>query len=59
MRSSAWEEHRRRCVHYFDGDCTRFCSRAEQFRPCSGGCPRMRRFEARENGLDDESGRRS
>lgn len=43
----AREEHRRRCVHLFEGECTRNCTSPEQFRPCSGRCPRMRIYNQR------------
>ena len=38
----AREEHRLRCVHLFEREGTRNCTSPEQFRPCSGRCPRMR-----------------
>ena len=30
----AREDRRLKCIHLFDGECTRNCSSPEQFRPC-------------------------
>lgn len=41
----AREDRRLKCIHLFDGECTRNCSSPEQFRPCDGRCPRMRSYD--------------
>ena len=40
----AREDRRLKCIHLFGGECTRNCSSPEQFRPCDGRCPRMRKL---------------
>lgn len=41
----AREDRRLKCIHLFDGECTRNCSSPDQFRPCDGRCPRMRSYD--------------
>lgn len=41
------EEYRNRCLHHFDGECTRGCKDPSQFRQCDGICPRMRKYDTR------------
>lgn len=41
----AREDRRLKCIHLFDGECTRNCTSPEQFRPCDGRCPRMRSYD--------------
>lgn len=41
------EEYMERCLHHFDGECTRGCKDPSQFHQCDGICPRMRKYETR------------
>lgn len=48
----AREDRRLKCIHLFDGECTRNCTNPDQFRPCDGQCPRMRSY-GRKPGIKD------
>ena len=48
---------RLKCIHLFDGECTRNCSSPEQFRPCDGRCPRMRCYDKKSPNPHKQPGR--
>lgn len=48
----AREDRRLKCIHLFDGECTRNCSSPDQFRPCDGQCSRMRSYDQKQEAIN-------